>query len=186
MNGVIKKYLIEDHLHRTHLLIIKQRDVTPLFAAKLRRKTMINKVKLILIAAIAASSIALPAAALAQSAYTTGTAASRAAAGYSSPYGYGSGLYDSAPGHFTATPFQDRHPGHIVRFRGFTQVQLAYGGHNFDRTLDPFADDTPLACGKGRVRDPQSNQCRGPADISTDASFTRYAPMSGSLPTELA
>ena len=48
---------------------------------------MINKAKLILIAAIAASSIALPAAALAQSAYTTGTAASRVAAGYPSPYG---------------------------------------------------------------------------------------------------
>jgi len=49
---------------------------------------MINKAKLTLIAAIAASSIALPAAALAQSAYTTGSAASRAAAGYPSPYGY--------------------------------------------------------------------------------------------------
>ena len=63
---------------------------------------MINKAKLTLIAAIAASSIALPAAALAQSAYTTGSAASRAAAGYPSPYGYGSGLYAYAPGHFTA------------------------------------------------------------------------------------
>ena len=147
---------------------------------------MINKTKLILIAAIAASSIALPAAAQAQSAYTTGTAASRAAAGYRSPYGYGSGLYDYAPRHFTATPFQDRYPRHTVRFRGFTQVQLAYGGHNFDRTVDPFADDTPLACGRGRVRDPQSDLCRGPADISTDASFVRYAPMSSSLLSELA
>jgi hypothetical protein len=70
-----------------------------LFAVKLRRKIMINKAKLTLIAAIAASSIALPAAALAQSAYTTGTAASRAAAGYPSPYGYGSGLYAYAPNH---------------------------------------------------------------------------------------
>ncbi|MGA7866264.1 MAG: hypothetical protein WCA23_20125, partial [Stellaceae bacterium] len=66
---------------------------------------MINKAKLILIAGIAASSIALSAAAQAQSAYTSGTAASRAAAGYPSPYGHGSGLYDYAPGHFTATPF---------------------------------------------------------------------------------
>jgi hypothetical protein len=140
---------------------------------------MINKTKLILIAVIAASSIVLPAAAQAQSAFTTGTAASRAAAGYRS------GLYDYAPGHFTATPFQDRHPGHIVRFGGFTQVQLAYGGHNFDRTVDPFADDTPLACGRGRVRDPQSNLCRGPAGISTDASLARYAPMTSSLPSEL-
>lgn len=147
---------------------------------------MIDKAKLVLIAAIAASSIALPAAALAQSAYTTGTAASRAASGYPSPYGYGTGLYDSAPGHFTATPFQDRYPRHTVRFRGFTQVQLAYGGHNFDRTVNPFADDTPLSCGKGRVRDPQSNQCRGPADISTDESLARYASMSGSLPSEPA
>jgi hypothetical protein len=144
---------------------------------------MINKTKLILIAAIAASSITLPAAAQEQSAFTTGTAASRAAAGYPSPYG--SGLYDYAPGHFTATPVQDRHPGHIVRFGGFTQVQLAYGGHNFDRTIDPFADDTPLACGRGRVRDPQSNLCRGPADISTDASLARYSPMTSSLPSEL-
>ncbi len=144
------------------------------------------KAKLKLIAAIAASSIALPAAALAQSAYTTGTAASRAAAGYPSPYGYESVLYDYAPGHFTATPFQDHDPRHSVRYEGFAQVQLAYGGHNFDRTLDPFTDDTPLACGKGRVRDPQSNLCRGPADISTDASLARYAPTTSSLPSELA
>ena len=60
---------------------------------------MINKAKLVLIAAIAGSSIALPAAALAQSAYTTGSAASRVAAGYPSPYGYGSGLYAYVPGH---------------------------------------------------------------------------------------
>jgi hypothetical protein len=104
MNRVMKKYLIEDRLHRAHLLIIEQHGVTPLFVTKLRRKTMISKAKLTLIAAIAASSIALPAAALAQSAYTTGSAASRAAAGYPSPYGYGSGLYAYAPGHFTASP----------------------------------------------------------------------------------
>jgi hypothetical protein len=99
MNEAIKHFLIEDRLHRTHLLITKQHGVAPLFATKLRRTTMINKAKLTLIAAIAASSIALPAAALAQSAYTSGTAASRAAAGYPSPYGYGSGLYDYAPGY---------------------------------------------------------------------------------------
>jgi hypothetical protein len=68
-----------------------------LFAVKLRRKIMINKAKLTLIAAIAASSIVLPAAALAQSAYTTGTEANRVAAGYPSPYG--SGLYAYAPEH---------------------------------------------------------------------------------------
>jgi hypothetical protein len=182
---VIKNYLIEDHHDRTHLPIIKQHGVAPLFATKLGRNTMISKAKLILIAAIAASSIAQAPAALAQSAYTTGTAASRAAAGYPSSYGYGRVLYDYAPGHFTATPFQHRNPRHIVRFRDLAQVQLAYGGHNFDRTVDPFTDDTPLSCGKGRIRDPQSDQCRGPADISTDGSLARYAPMTHSLPSEL-
>jgi hypothetical protein len=105
MNGLMKKYLIEDHLHRAHLPIARQNGIAPLFAAKVRRKTMINKVRLTLIAAIAVSSLALPAAALAQSAYTSGTAASRAAAGYPSPYG--SGLYAYAPGHFAATPPRD-------------------------------------------------------------------------------
>jgi hypothetical protein len=57
---------------------------------------MIDKTKLALIAAaVAALGIAMPAAAMAQSAYTTGSAASRAAAGYPSPYG--GGLYDYAP-----------------------------------------------------------------------------------------
>jgi hypothetical protein len=107
MNGVMKKYLIEDRLHRAHLPIAKQHGVTPLFVSKLRRMTMTNKAKLTLIAAIAASSLTLPAAALAQSAYTTGTAASRVAAGYPSPYG--SGLYAYAPGHFAATPPRDMH-----------------------------------------------------------------------------
>jgi hypothetical protein len=105
MNGVMKKYLIEDHLHRAHFLIAKQHGVTSLFVSKLRRMTMINKAKLTLIAAIAASSLALPAAALAQSAYTTGTAASRVAAGYPSPYG--SGLYAYAPGHFAGNSPRD-------------------------------------------------------------------------------
>lgn len=99
MNGVMKNNLIERDLHRTHLPITKHYGVVPLFAVKLRRKIVINKAKLTLIAAIAASTIALPAAALAQRAYTTGSAASRAAAGYSSPYGYGSGLYAYAPGY---------------------------------------------------------------------------------------
>ena len=57
---------------------------------------MIDKTKIALIAAVAALGIAMPAAAMAQSAYTTGSAASRAAAGYASPYG-GRGLYDYAP-----------------------------------------------------------------------------------------
>ena len=58
---------------------------------------MIDKTKLTLIAAIAALGIAMPAAAMAQSAYTTGSAASRVTAGYPSPYG--SGLYAYAPGY---------------------------------------------------------------------------------------
>lgn len=37
---------------------------------------------------------------LAQSAYTTGSAAGNAAAGYPSPSGYGSGLYAYAPGYY--------------------------------------------------------------------------------------
>jgi len=100
---VINNYLIGDHVRRTHLLITKQHGVVQLFATTLRRKTMINKTKLILLAAIAASSIVLPAAAMAQSAYTTGTEASRVAAGYPSPYGDESGLYAYAPGHFRPT-----------------------------------------------------------------------------------
>ena len=58
---------------------------------------MINKSKLALIAAVAALGIAMPAAAMAQSDYTTGSAANRAAAGYPSPYGRG--LYDYVPGY---------------------------------------------------------------------------------------
>jgi hypothetical protein len=58
---------------------------------------MINKTKLALIAAVAALGIAMPAAAMAQSAYTSGSAASRVTAGYPSPYG--SGLYAYAPGY---------------------------------------------------------------------------------------
>jgi len=62
MNGGINIFLIEDHLHRTHLLITKQLGVALLCAMKRRRKTMINKAKLTLIAAL---SIASPAATLA-------------------------------------------------------------------------------------------------------------------------
>ena len=62
---------------------------------------MINKATLTLIAATAALGIALPSVALAQSAYTTGTAANREAAGYPSPYGdsgnSGGGYYNYAP-----------------------------------------------------------------------------------------
>jgi hypothetical protein len=69
---------------------------------------MINKTTLTLVAAIAVSSIALPAAALAQSAYTSGTAASSEAAGYPSPYGNGGGYYSYAPSHDHGYTAQDR------------------------------------------------------------------------------
>ena len=67
---------------------------------------MIDKTKLTLIVAIAAFGIAMPAAAMAQSAYTTGSAASRVAAGFPSPYG--SGLYAYAPGHVYGRSAQGR------------------------------------------------------------------------------
>ncbi len=45
------------------------------------------------------ASLGVSSAALAQSAYTTGTIASSDRAGYPSPDGYGSGLYAYAPGY---------------------------------------------------------------------------------------
>jgi hypothetical protein len=59
---------------------------------------MINIANLVLAATIAVSVMGLPAAAYAQSSYTTGSAAGNAAAGYPSPYGYGNGLYAYVPG----------------------------------------------------------------------------------------
>jgi hypothetical protein len=50
-------------------------------------------------AAAALGVIALSTAALAQSAYTSGTAASRERAGYPSPYGGSRGFYAYAPGY---------------------------------------------------------------------------------------
>ena len=41
--------------------------------------------------------------------------------------------------------------------------EVAYGGHNFDQT--PVQSNGVVACGKGRVWNPQTHQCRGPADI---------------------
>jgi hypothetical protein len=69
---------------------------------------MINKTTLTLVAAIAVSSIALPAAALAQSAYTTGTASNREATGYPSPYGNGGSYYSYAPDYDHASTDHDR------------------------------------------------------------------------------
>jgi hypothetical protein len=60
-------------------------------------KTIITAIALLLSATSAT---------LAQSAYTTGTIASDEQAGYPSPYGNGSSLYDYAPSHIS---------GHAVR-----------------------------------------------------------------------
>ncbi|HTV30118.1 MAG TPA: hypothetical protein VMF32_20305 [Xanthobacteraceae bacterium] len=49
---------------------------------------MISKFKLVVIAAVTALSIGVPTAAMAQSAWTTGTAANRAATGYETPFDY--------------------------------------------------------------------------------------------------
>jgi hypothetical protein len=70
--------------------------------------TMIDKAKLTLIGVIVVSSIAPLPAAFAQSAYTTGTAASDAAAGYPSPYGPGSGFYAYVPSHVFGRLAHDR------------------------------------------------------------------------------
>jgi hypothetical protein len=47
--------------------------------------------RLALVATVAAAGVASPMVAMAQSAWTTGTASNREAAGYASPYGSGSG-----------------------------------------------------------------------------------------------
>lgn len=127
---------------------------------------MIDNAKLTLIAAMTTFTVALSPAALAQSAYTTGTAGNSAAAGYPTLYEYGSGLYDYAPDHGDGHSAHYRSSRHLTGLRGF--VDLAYGGHNFDRTADAFnsTDDALTGCGKGRLRDQRSDQCRGPADIS--------------------
>jgi hypothetical protein len=87
MNSVIRNIALK--IACIELISLQQDD---------RRNTM-NKIKFTLIAAvIAALSIAAPAGAFAQSAWTTGSAAGNAAAGYASPYGNGYGFYDYAPG----------------------------------------------------------------------------------------
>jgi hypothetical protein len=49
---------------------------------------LISTLKLMVIAAVTALSIGVPTAALAQSAWTTGTALNKAAAGYETPFNY--------------------------------------------------------------------------------------------------
>jgi hypothetical protein len=74
-----QRFLIEARSHRT---------IYRASGHKLRRRTMISKLKITVIAAVAALSIAVPTAAMAQSAWSTGTAQNRAAAGYQVPNNY--------------------------------------------------------------------------------------------------
>jgi hypothetical protein len=78
---------IECRLGGTHLRFIRQLGIPPLLVVKVRKRIMVKKIKLTLIAGVAALSVALPTVAFAQSAYTTGTESSSVAAGYPSPYG---------------------------------------------------------------------------------------------------
>jgi hypothetical protein len=132
---------------------------------------MINNAKRTMLVVMTTFTIALSPAALAQSAYTTGTAGSSAAAGYPTLYEYGSGLYGYAPRDGDGYSAYYHSYRYITSLRGF--VDLAYGGHNFDRTADAFysTGDALTGCGKGRLRDQRSDQCRGPADVSTVALF---------------
>jgi hypothetical protein len=65
------------------------------FEATKGNRTMITKKIVVAIALLLGAALA----AQAQSTYTTGTIASNEAAGYSSPNGYGSGLYGYAAGY---------------------------------------------------------------------------------------
>jgi hypothetical protein len=71
-----------------------------------------------------------------------------------------------------------------IRFGGSPYLQLA-GGRNFDRTENPLnstGDDSVNGCGKGRVRDSQTHQCRGPADsASTYSAIRRYWLLGGAV-----
>jgi hypothetical protein len=81
------------HAARAHLLVIKQQSVV-LWCFVNQETVMIKTWKVAILAALGAVSIASPA--LAQSAWTTGTAENRAKAGYETPYG--NGFYAYAPG----------------------------------------------------------------------------------------
>jgi hypothetical protein len=77
---------------------------------------MIRKSRLGFIVTIAALGLALPTAALSQSAYTSGTVAGNEAAGYPSPYGYASGLYAYvvSPEHSHAPRWQSSRSRHAT------------------------------------------------------------------------
>ena len=73
---------IEASVHRT---ILNRVEVILLLT---KEKIMISKFKIVVIAAVTALSIGVPTAAMAQSAWTTGTASNKAAAGYETPFNY--------------------------------------------------------------------------------------------------
>jgi hypothetical protein len=77
-----QNFPIEAGVHRAIYMTWKQ------FCYQTKEKVMISKFKLMVIAAVTALSIGVPTAAMAQSAWTTGTASNRAAAGYETPFNY--------------------------------------------------------------------------------------------------
>jgi hypothetical protein len=93
---------------------------TVLVAKELRRKTMAAK-KMIVAAALL---LGATSAALAQSAWTTGSAADRERAGYASPYG--SNLYAYAPGFAS---------GHSSGLSAFARIPQTQAGSSDDPAL---------------------------------------------------
>jgi hypothetical protein len=89
---------------------------------------MIKTWKVAVLAALTAASVASPA--LAQSAYTTGTATDRARAGYASPYG--SGFYAYAPGVVSRRSSGYGAFGMVPRTEGRRYGPAANGGGNPD------------------------------------------------------
>ena len=53
--------------------------------------------------------------------------------------------------------------GYYGKVASVEHCDVVYAGRNFDQT--PVQSNGVVACGKGRVWDPQIRQCRGPADI---------------------
>jgi hypothetical protein len=88
-------------------------------------------------------------AALAQSAYTSGTISSRLTAGYPSPYGTESGVYDYAPGYGVRHDGRHRSAAWPTATRGQEDGLSAYGYV----PSGPISDDSnsPAATGGGSL-----------------------------------
>ena len=52
--------------------------------------------------------------------------------------------------------------GTVARTKGFVHCQVARG--NFDRAPNPFGEEWS-SCGRGRIRDPLTHECRGRAQL---------------------